>query len=106
MLDFLMSEMGLKVLAGVVVAGVLLGLRIFFKVRQAEELFRQGVPLAYRAVLELSKHTENTVDDKIAMFLGAMNEWLGQNGAPPLAPAKVEEAKALFLQMHGVAEVK
>lgn len=65
-----------------------------------ESTFKAGVEVAYFLVNNLSKHTDNKIDDKAAVALDALRKYMGTAGAP-LKQVDEERAKLLFQAMHG-----
>ncbi len=100
MLQFLTSTAGISSIGGLVIAVLLLVMRMLDKTKAVEALIKAIVPVAYAAVLEVSKHTETTIDDRIALFLGLVNKALNGAGQAPIDEAK---AVALFKAMDGSA---
>jgi hypothetical protein len=100
-LQFLGSDEGVTMLGGGVGLVFLMVLRFVVKARKYEGVFRAGVPVAYAIVNDISKRTPNKVDDKVALVLKALNDWMLAHGQPELKPVDVEKAKLLFSAMHG-----
>jgi hypothetical protein len=101
LLSLLLSPAFLATL-GPVVAGVIgMIVRKLFKDQAArkQELLRAGVEIAYACVTEVAKRTQNKVDDKVAMALGYLKDWLNANGEQ-LKPVDETKAKLLFQAMH------
>lgn len=67
---------------------------------KAERNLTLGIELAYNIVNEISMRTGNKVDDKVAMGLDYLRQYLGTSGQT-LKPADEEKAKLLFQAMHG-----
>jgi hypothetical protein len=74
----------------------------WFKANQAraESNFELGVKLAYNIVSEISIRTPNTVDDKVALGLKYLRDFLDTNGQKMKASDEAK-AKLLFQAMHG-----
>lgn len=83
-------------------AALLFLLRLIFKDRagQAETNFQLGVNIAYQIVNEVATRTENKIDDKVAVALGYLRDFLSTKGQS-LTPADEQRAKLLFQAMHG-----
>jgi hypothetical protein len=83
-------------------AAVLFILRQVFKDRadKAETNFQTGVRLAYNIVNEISALTPNTVDDKVALGLKYLNDYVNAGGGK-VSVADEARAKLLFKAMHG-----
>jgi hypothetical protein len=102
LLVILLQPEVLAVVGPVVVALVLRLLRAAWKEKaeNRERLLEAGIEIAYQCVNDVSKLTPNTVDDKVAMGLGYLREWLGAHGEK-LKPVDEAKAKLLFQAMHG-----
>lgn len=102
-----MTETTIQLLVGSVVLP-LLGLlfRSVFKDRadKAASNFSLGVQLAYQIVNEISLRTENTIDDKAALAIKYLRDFLAADGQK-LTPADESKALLIFQAMHG-AELK
>lgn len=70
------------------------------RISKYESTFSKGVEVAYFLVENLSKHTETKIDDKAAVALKALRDFMGTEGMP-LKQADEEKAKLLFQAMHG-----
>lgn len=68
-----------------------------------ESLFQEGVEVAYHMVNDVAKTTASPIDDKVALCLGFLNEYLKANGKAPAVGADLDRAKMLFKAMHGEA---
>lgn len=67
--------------------------------KKAEEWFIQGVPVAFKVVDEIAKKTPNKVDDKIALGLKVLADFMGTHKAK-LTGEQAERAKLLFHAIH------
>lgn len=86
----------------------LLGIIFMFFYRKAkiEEsnrlLFEKGVDIAYNMVNDLSKRTENKIDDKIAIGLQYLRDFMFANtGSRELSPEQEALAIQMFSAKHG-----
>lgn len=96
------TEQTTMTLAGIIAAVAAFILRLVFKENAAakEKLVLIAVEVAYNVVNDISKRTENKIDDKIALALGVFRDYLGASG---VAPTQADEARAkiLWSAMHG-----
>lgn len=105
MLDVILNLLSDEVLK-LVIPGLALGvgylLRLIFKDKAAakSKLFEMGVGIAYNIVNDLAARSPNKVDDKVALALGFLAEYLKTNGQE-MTDADAEKAKLLFAAMHG-----
>lgn len=101
----LFTDQNLAMITSIVVPAILALIGWLFKSKRdrAEAVFRTGVDIAYQAVNDVSKVTPNTVDDKIALGLGFLREWLAAH-KQTLDPVNEEKAKLLFKAMHGAGK--
>lgn len=91
---------------GVIVGSVLLFFfRAIFKDRAEakERLFKTAVEVAYNVVNDIASRTDNKVDDKVALGLKALKDFMALNGQP-VSPVDEEKAKLLFQAMHGATK--
>ena len=90
------------------VLGGLIGLflRLYFKDKsaQAEDALRSGAVIAYHMVNNVSALTPNKVDDKIALALKMLNEYMATKGQT-LTEERSEQAKMIWNAMHGAEKV-
>lgn len=63
-----------------------------------------GINLAYNIVNDISKTTKNTIDDKAALGLMKLNEYLSTEKARPLSADEAAKAKLAFSALHGAEE--
>ena len=101
-LSALLSPDVLVILGPIVIGLIGMVLRAVFKEQAAakEQAFSVGVEIAYAVVTEIAKRTENTIDDKAALALGVLRDWLKASGQT-LTPVDEARAKLLFQAMHG-----
>lgn len=99
-MDILLSEEALKLLGGLLAALVAFVIRKWLKGSVKEKILMAGIEVAYLMVSELAKRTETKVDDKVALALQYLREWLGTHGEE-LKPVDEAKAKMLFTAMHG-----
>lgn len=59
---------------------------------------------AFNGVEDLSKTTENTIDDKVAVGLKLANEWMVANGWRKLSEKEQQAVKLGFGVIHGATE--
>jgi hypothetical protein len=103
-----MVEAIIAVLGGPGGVGALLGAVLLFffravfkdKADAKEKLFKTGVEVAYNIVNDVAARTQNKVDDKIALGLKALKDFMALNGQS-VSPVDEEKAKLLFQAMHG-----
>lgn len=97
-----MEESTISIIATIVGTALLFLIKQFFKEKSEtkEEIFRVGVRVGYNIVNEISKTTDTTIDDKAALGLKYLSEFLDKKGIQ-LSPVRAEEAKLLFKAMHG-----
>lgn len=98
MLTLLLNPTVISVLGSVIL--FLLGQWFKSSKDKAESNFTLGVKLAYNIVSEISLRTPNTVDDKVALGLKYLRDFLDTNNQK-LSAADEEKAKLLFQAMHG-----
>ncbi len=96
-----MEPLSLSVIVGLVATVGLTLARLLIKSKQWESIFRAGVPIAFNIVNDIAARTDNKIDDKVALGLGALNDWLRANGQSEMKPVDVEKAKLLFSALHG-----
>lgn len=65
-----------------------------------EAMFKLGVEIAYSIVNEIAKRTQTKVDDKVALGLDALRQYLATQGQK-LTPADEDRARLTFQAMHG-----
>jgi hypothetical protein len=89
---------------------IIVGVVMFFvksllkdKYSKNEAVFGQGVDIAFNMVNDLSKRTENKVDDKVAEGLKALQAYLATHGQSP-TEKQLERAKLLFQAMNGAGK--
>jgi hypothetical protein len=58
-------------------------------------IFETGVKVAFFAVNEIARHTPNKIDDKVAIALKYLSEFMGSHNVP-LKAADVDRAKLMF----------
>jgi hypothetical protein len=88
--------------------GSVLGFATLFLIRhilkdradKAEARFKAAVEIAYNVVNEASRLTKTTADDKVALGLKALKDYLATHGQD-VTQADEERAKLLFTAMHG-----
>lgn len=100
LLAFALSPTGLGLLVSGL-GGILLALiRRSQKAARYESLFKDAVAIAYDVVNDIAAKTPNKIDDKVAVGLDVLRQYLGLHGveATPVDEAK---AKLLFQAMHG-----
>lgn len=92
----------ITVLGGILAAALVALLRTIWKDQAArkEAMFKVGVEVAYHIVNEIAKRTETKIDDKVALGLDALRQYLATQGET-LAPADADRAKMIFQAMHG-----
>ncbi len=107
-----MNEQLITLAAQVLTALVLAGLGVLVRKwsQRADfetrlNLLRLGAGLAYGVVNEISRKTANTTDDKIALGLKEMNDFLAKQGQPAMSPNESEVAKTMFTAQHGMEKV-
>lgn len=101
MLEALLGALGGPAGIGALVGALLLFLaRKYLKTQAKEKLLKLGVEIAYIVMKEIAAKTDNKVDDKFAIGLKALNDFMNANGQQ-LTPVDEEKAKALFAQMTG-----
>ena len=94
----------LNTILSIVVPLVALGLgallRGLFKGVDAEKFLAAGIAIIYPLVDQVSKGTQNTIDDKVALALKLLNEYYKASGKtlPSASTAKAEE---IFKQLAG-----
>lgn len=86
---------------GEILATALIGLVTFlfsrFKSLEAyKATFADGVKFAYTATSEVARRTATKVDDKVAVALGKLSDFLGR----PLTPEETAKAKVAFDALH------
>lgn len=64
-----------------------------------------GAYYAFHMVEDIAATTENTVDDKVAAGLKALDAYMLAQGWRPLKPGEQEVAKLTFSAMHGAQKV-
>lgn len=64
-------------------------------------LIASGVDLVYGAVNELARRTATQIDDKAALALKKLAEYLAAQGADPLTTKEVAQARLTFDARHG-----
>ncbi len=92
-LPFVISLVGPAVLA-------IIGWLFKAKKDRADTIFRTGVGIAFNVVNDVSKMTPNTIDDKAALALGYLDQFLGTYNQK-MSPADEERAKLMFKALHG-----
>ncbi len=65
----------------------------------AEKVLAKGIEIAYHAVEDKAKQTPNTIDDKAALALKYLAEYLGSHGLE-LTEEQVARAKLTFSAIH------
>lgn len=65
----------------------------------------QGTYHAFHFVEDLAATTDNTIDDKVAAGLKALDAFMLANGWRPLKPGETEVAKLQFAAMNGQTKV-
>lgn len=103
MVEAIIAALGGPAGLGALVGAVLLFFfRAIFKDRAEakEKLFKTGVEVAYNIVNDIAARTQNKVDDKIALGLKALKDFMALNGQS-VSPVDEEKAKLLFQAMHG-----
>lgn len=96
------SEAGLGTIATIVL-GALGGILGTNEIRRRRVAL--GVYHAFHIVEDLSKETDNTVDDKIAAGLKAADDYLRANGWRALKPGELEVAKLGFQSLNGASKL-
>lgn len=64
-------------------------------------LISAAVDLVYGAVNEMARRTENRIDDKAALAIKKLAEYLASQGADPLTSEEVAQARLTFTAKHG-----
>lgn len=102
MLEFFSDDV-VQSIAGVVAVAVFTALGKWVKdaVKRAkvEDLVEQGIPIAFWAVNEVAKRTENKIDDKVALGLKKLEEYLATHKVE-LKDEHASRAKLLFDALH------
>lgn len=106
-----MVETIIAVLGGPAGIGAILGAVILYIFRnlwkenldRKEALFKTGVEIAFNVVNDIASRTENKVDDKVALGLKALKDYLALNGQK-LSTTDEEKAKILFQAMNGATK--
>lgn len=103
MVEAIIAALGGPAGVGVIVGSVLLFFfRAIFKDRAdaKEKLFKTAVEVAYNVVNDIAARTDNKVDDKVALGLKALKDFMALNGQS-VSAVDEEKAKLLFQAMHG-----
>lgn len=103
MVEAIIAALGGPAGLGAIVGSILLFFfRAVFKDRAEakERLFKTAVEVAYNVVNDISARTDNKVDDKVALGLKALRDFMSLNGQS-VSPVDEEKAKLLFQAMHG-----
>lgn len=103
MVDLIVAVLGGPTGIGVLIGSILLFFfRAIFKDRAEakEKLFKTGVEVAYNIVNDIAARTDNKIDDKVALGLKALKDFMSLNGQA-VSPVDEEKAKLLFQAMHG-----
>lgn len=93
-------ELILQIAIPLVATGLGFLLTLIFKTPTAEAFLKGAVAIVYPVVQKISEGTANTVDDKIALALKALNAYYTGQGKK-LLPVDEEKAKALFKALEG-----
>ena len=91
----------LSLIAGIIGLAATFAFRMWLKSSKYEAIFRAGVPIAFNIVNDIAKRTDNQIDDKVALGLSLLNDWLNVNGQPAMKAPDEEKAKLLFKALHG-----
>lgn len=81
------------------IAAIVFGLVKLSAVRKKQ--IASAVYYGFHAVEDHSATTENTVDDKVAWALGAIDKYMLANGWRPLKPGETDLAKLGLTTLHG-----
>ena len=103
MVEAIIAALGGPAGIGVIVGSVLLFFfRAIFKDRAEakEKLFKTAVEVAYNVVNDIAARTDNKVDDKVALGLKALKDFMALNGQS-VSAVDEEKAKLLFQEMNG-----
>ena len=103
MVEAIIAALGGPAGIGVIVGSVLLFFfRAIFKdkAEAKEKLFKTAVEVAYNVVNDIAARTNNKVDDKVALGLKALKDFMALNGQS-VSAVDEEKAKLLFQAMHG-----
>lgn len=98
MLALLLNPTVISILGSVIL--FLLGQWFKTNKERAQSNFAAGVKCAYLIVSEISIRTPNQVDDKVALGLKYLSDYLNAEGQK-LSAADAEKAKLMFQAMHG-----
>ena len=89
---------------------IIVGIVMFFvkslmkdKYDKNEAIFAKAVDVAFNVVNDLSKRTDNKVDDKVAEGLAALKAYLASHGQDATSQ-QLERAKLLFQAMNGAGK--
>ncbi len=101
-LELITSPTGLGTIVTVVM-GVLGGILSTNEIRRRRVAL--GTYHAFHIVEDLSKETENTIDDKVAAGLKALDEYMIANGWRALKPGEQPLAKLGFQSLNGASKL-
>jgi len=102
LLDQFLSPSGIASIVGALAAFVF-GVWKLGDVRKKQ--VATGAYYAFHLVEDLAATTENTIDDKVAAGLKALDQYMVANGWRPLKPGEQEVAKLTFSAMHGAQKL-
>lgn len=102
LLKLLSSDVGISGVVTAVGALVLWVARVKFQSARVDTI-ETAVGVLADAVGEASKLTATTVDDKVALGLKLLKDYLAAHNKPALTTVEEETAKALFAKLHGDA---
>lgn len=97
-----LTPTGIATIVGTI-ASIIFGLWKLTDLRRKQ--LAQGVYHAFHFVEDLSVTTENTIDDKVAAGLKALDDYFRANGWRPLKPGEAELAKLGFTALNGETKV-
>lgn len=95
----------LSIVGSVLGSALLFLFRQIFKDKAAarELLLKTGIEVAFNVVNDLAKRTPNQVDDKVALGLKALAEYLAAHGEV-LTPTDTAKAQLVFSAMNGAGK--
>lgn len=64
---------------------------------RVRELVEAAIPIAYHVVNEIAQRTTNKIDDKVALGLGVLKEYLRTEGVKDSEITEAQLAKARFI---------
>jgi hypothetical protein len=100
-MDSIFNDSAVSVIASIIGGLVLFLVRTVWKEKAdlKAKLFDIGVRVAYQVVNEVASRTENKIDDKIALGLKYLADYLSAHGLE-LTTQDETKAKLLFQAMH------